>query len=123
MGSCNGGSHGFLGVALAPYLQVGVFPAATCATQDFGIAHDSGVIACDHPVVAGGTTVSTAVSGGGRIHREGGTQVLHSGDLFLMGSWFGILGIVPRHQRLRRCAGSQLVTGRDVTLHMEHLTR
>ena len=87
MGSCNGGSHGFLGVALAPYLQVGVFAAATCATQDFGVAHDSGVIACDHPVVAGGTTVSAAVSGGGRIHREGGTQVLHSGDLFLVGGF------------------------------------
>lgn len=85
-GGCDRGVRGFLIPTLAPDLQVGVVPAATCATQDFGIAHDSGVIACDHPVVAGGTTVSTAVSGGGRIHREGGTQVLHSGDLFLMGS-------------------------------------
>ena len=109
-----------MGVALAPYLQVGVFPAATCATQDFGIAHDSGVIACDHPVVAGGTTVSAAVSGGGRVHREGGIQVLHSG-----GSVLGV-GFWGSYQGTSVCAGAlrvKLVTGRDVTLHVERLTR
>ena len=114
---------GRLRPALTPEVQIGELAAAACALQGVAVAHGARLVACDHPVVAGGTTVSAAVSGGGRIHREGGTQVLHSGDLFLMGSWFGILGIVPRHQRLRRCAGSQLVTGRDVTLHMEHLTR
>lgn len=84
MGSCHGGSRRFFFLTLAPYLEVGVFPAAPGATQGFGIAHDSGVIARDHPVVAGGTTVAAAVSGGGRVHGEGGTQVLHSEDLFLV---------------------------------------
>ena len=71
-------------LALAPYLQVGVFATATGATQGFGVAHDTGVVAREHPVVAGGTTVAAAVLGGGRVHRDRGVQVLQSGDLFLV---------------------------------------
>jgi len=113
----------YLRPALAPDFQIGELAAAPTALQGVGVAHSARLVACDHPVVAGGTTVAAAVSGGGRVHREGGTQVLHSGDLFLVGSWFEILGIVPRHQSLRRCAGSQLFTGRDVTLHVGPHTR
>lgn len=71
--------------ALAPDLQVGELAATPAALQGVGVAHDACLVACDHPVVAGRTTVAAAVSGGGRVHREGGTQVLHSGDLFLVG--------------------------------------
>lgn len=74
-----------MGLTLAPYLQVGVFPAATCTTQRFGVAHDTGVIACEHAVVAGGTTVAAAVPGGGWVHRDGGAQALRPGVLFLAG--------------------------------------
>ena len=115
VGSCNGGSRGVLGVALAPNLQVGVFPAATGAPQGFGIAHDSGVIACEHAVVAGGPAVAAAVPGGGRVHRDGGALVLHSGDLFLV--WLFISCAVDRtKQGTSLCTGprGKLVTGRDV---------
>lgn len=108
---CRGRGHwrmdGCLRPALTPDLQVGELAAASTALQGVGVAHGTHLVARDHPVVAGGTTVAAAVSGGGRVHWEGGTQVLHSGDLFLVGSWFGILGIVPRHQSLRRCAEGQ----------------
>lgn len=77
---------GCLRPALAPDLQVGELTATAAALQGVGVAHGARLVARDHPVVAGGTTVAAAVSGGGRVHREGGTQVLHSGDLFLVGS-------------------------------------
>lgn len=115
IGSFNGGSRGFLCPAMTPYLQVGVFATATRAPQGFGVAHDSGVIACEHPVVAGGTTVTAAVPGGGRVHRDGGALVLHSGDLFLV--WLFISCAVDRtKQGTSLCTGPwvQLVTGRDV---------
>ena len=81
--------------------------------QGFGITHDSGVIACDYSVVAGGTTVAAAVPGGGRVHRDRGAQVLHSGDLFLAGVVVSCALIVPR-PRSRAGPRVQPVTGRDV---------
>ena len=123
MGSCNGGSHGFLGVALAPYLQVGVFPAATCATQGFGVAHDSGVIACEHAVVAGGTTVAAAVPGGGRVHRDGGAEVLHSGDLFLVGVFVACALDRTKATEFVQVQGGSWSRAGMFSLHMEHLTR
>ena len=99
---------GCLRPALTPDVQIGELAAASTALQGVGVAHGARLVARDHPVVAGGTTVAAAVSGGGRIHREGRTQVLHSGgSVLLRGSWCGILGIVPRHQSLRRCAEGQ----------------
>ena len=76
---------GCLRPALTPGFQVVEHAIAACALQGVGVAHGARLVACNYPVVAGGTTVAAAVSGWGRVHREGGTQILHSGDLFLMG--------------------------------------
>ena len=76
---------GCLRPALAPDFQVGELAATSTALQGVGVAHGTHLVARDHPVVAGGTTVAAAVSGGGRVHREGGTQVLHSGGSVLGG--------------------------------------
>ena len=124
IGSFNGGSRGFLCPAIAPDLQVGVFATATRAPQGFGVAHDSGVIACKHPVVAGGTTVTAAVPGGGRVHRNGGALVLHSGDLFLV--WLLISCAVDRTKQgtsLAQVHGCSWSRAGMFSLHMEHLTR
>lgn len=72
--------------ALTPDFQVVEHTIAARALQGFGVAHYAGLVTCDHPVVAGGTAVAAAVHGGGSVRRDGGVQVLHSGDLFLV--WF-----------------------------------
>ena len=107
VGSCNGGSRGVLGVALAPYLQVGVFPAATCATQGFGVAHDSGVIACEHPMVASGTAVAAAIGDSGRVQRDVRAQLIQSGGR-------GFLADRNKMWKWQHSCWVKLVTGRDV---------
>ena len=77
---CNGWSGRLLCSAPAPDLKVGVFATTTCATQGFGVAHDSGVVAGEHPVVAGGAAVAAAVGGSGRVQGDGSAQVVQSGN-------------------------------------------
>jgi hypothetical protein len=61
----------FLSTALSPDVEVGKFAIATRALQGFGIAHGAGLIACYHPVVAGGTTVATLIDSYGRVLLHG----------------------------------------------------
>lgn len=107
IGSFNGGSRGFLSPAIAPDLQVGVFAAATCAPQGFGVAHDSGVIACEHPVVAGGTAVAAAIGDSGRVQRDGRAQLIQSGGR-------GFLADRNKMWKWQHSCWVKLVTGRDV---------
>lgn len=109
---CRGRDHwrmgGRLRPALAPDVEIGELAAASTALQSVGVAHGARLVACDHPVVAGGTTVSAAVSGGGRVHREGGIQVLHSGGSVL-GGGLG-LGFWGSYQGTSVCADAQGVS-------------
>lgn len=109
---CRGGDHLRMGrclrPALTPDFQVGELAATPAALQGVGVAHGARLVSCDHPVVAGGTTVSAAVSGGGRVHREGGIQVLHSGGSVLGGGLD--LGFWGSYQGASVCADAQGVS-------------
>ncbi len=79
VGCCHGRSGRLLCSAPAPDLKVGVLATTTCAPKSFGVAHDSGVIAGEHPVVARGAAVAAAVGGSGRVQGDGSAQVVRSG--------------------------------------------
>ena len=99
---------GCLRPAKAPDFQVSELAATPAALQGVGVAHGARLVACDHPVVAGGTTVAAAVSGGGRVHGEGGTRVLHSGGS-VFGGGLG-LGFWGSYQGTSVCADAQGVS-------------
>ena len=50
--------------ALPPVLKIGERTAAACALKGLGIAHGSGLVPSNHPVVAGGPAVAAVIDSG-----------------------------------------------------------